>query len=195
MRFVRRLAVGVPLLGLAPFGLAGAAHAAGMPQLDFSTPLTIAQVVWGVLIFGGLYMLLSWWALPKATAVLATRASTVAGDLDAARMAMAQADGAVAELTAATAKARAEAQAAVNQAAEQAKQAAAAQAADLNAKLEARLSAAETQIEQARAAAMASVHQVARETAATVLARLTGQSPDPALLASAVDAALVARGR
>jgi F-type H+-transporting ATPase subunit b len=166
-----------------------------MPQLDFSTPLTLAQVVWGAIIFGVLYLLLSRWALPKATKVLEKRASTIAGDLDAARLAMAQADGAVAELTAATAKARAEAQAAVNQAADQAKQTAAAQAATLNAKLEARLSEAETQIEQARAAAMASVHQVASETAATVFARLTGQSPDPARLDAAIGAALAARSR
>jgi F-type H+-transporting ATPase subunit b len=194
MGLTRSLARAAALLSLT-FGLAGTAHADGMPQLDFSTPLTIAQVVWGVIIFGGLYLLLSRWALPKATAVLAQRASTVADDLDAARMAMARADGAVAELTAATAKARAEAQAAFNAAAEQAKAAAATQAAELNAKLEARLTEAETQIEQARASAMASVHQVASETAATVLARLTGQFPDPSRLESAIGAALAARAR
>jgi F-type H+-transporting ATPase subunit b len=188
MSLMRRLAFAIPLLGLAH-----AAHAEGMPQLDFSTPLTIAQVVWGVIIFGALYLLLARWALPKATTVLAKRASTVAGDLEAARMAMAQADGAVAELTAATA--RAEAQAAVNSAADQAKQAAAAQAAELNAKLESRLRDAEAQIEQARASAMASVHQVASDTAATVFARLTGQSPDPGRLDAAVGAALAARIR
>jgi len=190
MRLTRRLGFAVPLLTL---GFGRVAHADGMPQLDFSTPLTIAQVVWGALIFLTLYLLLSRWALPKATDVLQKRASTVAGDLDAARMAMARADGAVAELTAATAKARAEAQAAVNQAADQAKQAAAAQAAELNAKLEARLSEAETQIEQARASAMASVHQVASETAATVFMRLTGQRADRARLEAAIGSALAAR--
>lgn len=190
MRLTRCLGIAVAL-----FGLTRAAHAEGMPQLDFSTPLTIAQVVWGAVIFLTLYLLLSRWALPKATEVLAQRASTIAGDLDAARMAMAQADGAVAELTAATAKARAEAQAAVNEAADRAKQAAAAQAAELNAKLDARLGEAETQIEQARASAMASVHQVASETAATLLVRLTGHSPDPARLESAIGAALAARAR
>jgi F-type H+-transporting ATPase subunit b len=195
MRLARRLGFAVALLGLTPFGLVPAAHASGMPQLDFSTPLTIAQVVWGVLIFGALYLLLARWALPKATSVLENRAGKIAGDLDAARMAMAQADGAVAELTAATAKARAEAQAAVNQAADQAKQAAAAQAAALNEKLEARLAEAETQIEQARASAMASVHQVASDTAATVFARLTGLQPDPARLDTAIGAALAARAR
>jgi F-type H+-transporting ATPase subunit b len=192
MGLMRRIGFAVPLIML---GLVRAAHADGMPQLDFSTPLTISQVVWGAIIFAVLYILLSRWALPKATSVFEKRSGTIASDLDAARMAMAQADGAVAELTAATAKARAEAQAAVNQAADQAKQAAAAQAAELNARLEARLSEAETQIEQARASAMASVHQVASETAATVFARLTGHAPDPARLEAAVGAALAARAR
>jgi F-type H+-transporting ATPase subunit b len=191
MRLTRRLLPVVPLLGIAP----QAAHAQGMPQLNFSTPLTIAQVVWGALIFFALYLLLSRWALPKATDVLKMRADTVASDLDAARMAMARADGAVAELTAATAKARAEAQAAVNKAADEAKQAAAAQAAELNETLEKRLAEAEAQIEQARASAMASVHQVASETAATVYRRLTGQMPDPARLESAVGAALARRAQ
>jgi len=194
MRLTRRPAFGVALLGFALLGVIQPAHAEGMPQLDFSTPLTIAQVVWGVIIFGVLYLLLARWALPKATGVLEKRAGTIASDLDAARLAMAQADGAVAELTAATAKARAEAQAAVNQAAEQAKAAAASQAAALNERLEARLTEAETQIEQARAAAMASVHQVARDTAAAVYGRLTGQSPDPGRLDAAIGSALAARG-
>jgi F-type H+-transporting ATPase subunit b len=190
MGLTRRLMLGAALLGL----LTRTAHAQGMPQLNFASPLTLAQVVWGVIIFVALYLLLSRWALPRTAVVLEKRASTVAADLVAARMAMAQADGAVAELTAATASARAEAQAAVNQAAEQAKAAAAAQAAALNARLEARLQEAETQIEQARAAAMASVHQVARDTAVTVYARLTGQQPDPARLDAAIGSALVARG-
>lgn len=190
MRLTRCLGAAIALLGLTR-----AAQAQGMPQLNFHTPLTMAQVVWGAVIFLALYLLLSRWALPQATAVLKKRADTIAADLDAARMAMARADGAVAELTAATAKARAEAQSAVNQAADQAKQAAAAQAADLNAKLEARLAEAETQIDQARAAAMASVHQVASETAAAVFSRLTGQSPDPGRLDAAVGAALAARAR
>lgn len=190
----RRLAVAA--LPILPFlGAIGTAHAEGMPQLDFANPLTTAQVVWGAVIFLALYLLLSRWALPKAAEVLQLRSDTIAGDLEAARRAMGDADGAVAELTAATAKARAEAQAAVNQATDQAKQAAAAQAAELNAKLDAQLKRAETQIEQARASAMGALHQVASETATAVLARLTGQAPDPARLDAAIGAALAARGR
>jgi F-type H+-transporting ATPase subunit b len=196
---MRRLTAAAPLIGLTlgwgTLGWVGTAHAAGMPQLDFANPLTTAQVVWGAIIFLALYLLLSRWALPKATTVLKARADTIASDLEAARMAMAEADGAVVEMAAATAKARAEAQAAVNQAADQAKQAAAAKSAELNAKLDAQLSAAETQIEQARGSAMAALQQVATETATAVVARLTGRAPDPARLQSAIGAALAARGR
>ncbi|MBS0560354.1 MAG: F0F1 ATP synthase subunit B' [Proteobacteria bacterium] len=192
-RWHRRIAAAVVLPMLA-LGMAQPAFAEGMPQLDFANPLTTAQVVWGAVIFLALYLLLSRWALPKAADVLKLRSDTIAGDLEAARHAMADADAAVAELTAATAKARAEAQAAVNQATEQARGKAAAQAASLNERLEAQLKEAEGRIEQARAAAMGALHQVASTTASAVVTRLTGQTPDPARLEAAIGAALAARG-
>jgi F-type H+-transporting ATPase subunit b len=123
------------------------------------------------------------------------RSDTIAGDLDAARQAMADADTAVGELTAATVKARAEAQAAVNQATEHARQAAASQAAALNEKLDAQLRDAEGRIEQARASAMGALHQVASATASAIVSRLTGHTPDSGRLDAAIGAALTARGR
>jgi F-type H+-transporting ATPase subunit b len=41
---VPSLAAGLPMLPVT-------AMAKGMPQLDFSTPLTLSQVVWGAIIF------------------------------------------------------------------------------------------------------------------------------------------------
>ncbi len=156
----------------------------------------MAQVVWGAVIFLALYLLLSRWALPKATAVLEKRADTIAADLDAARMAMARGRrGGGGTDRGNRQGARRGAERRSTRPRDQAKQAAAAQAADAEAKLEARLAEAETQIDQARAAAMASVHQVATETAAAVFSRLTGQSPDPGRLDAAVGAALAARAR
>ena len=70
-----------------------------MPQLDFSNPLTIAQVVWMAIIFGLLYYILARYALPQVAEVLEGRASRIAVDLDSARAAKAQADAAVAEIT------------------------------------------------------------------------------------------------
>ena len=173
----------------------GAAWAAGMPQLDFSTPLTLSQVYWGAAIFVVLYILLSRIGLPKVGAVIEQRAVHIAADLDAAKAQKAQADAAVAELTATMQRSRAAAQGEISQAVDQAKAAAAAQATTLNARLEAQLKTAEARINEARAAAMSALHQVATDTAATVVARLTGTAPDPRRVDAAVGAALAARGQ
>lgn len=177
----------VPALLLAALCAApGAAHAAGMPQLDFSTPLTIAQVVWGAIIFALLYVLVSRWGLPQVETVLAHRASVIASDLDAARSAKGESDSAVRELTEATAQARSEAQLAVNAAMDEAKRAAQTQAAAVNARLDEQLRSAETEIAQARATAMAALPEVATDAATALIARLTGRAADPAAVSAEV---------
>jgi len=193
MSALRRAALAV--LAVAVLAAPGAARAEGMPQLDFSTPLTTSQVYWGAAIFVVLYLLLSRVGLPKVGAVIEQRAVHIAADLDAARAQKTQADAAVAELTATMQRSRAEAQGEVNRAVDQAKAAAAAQASALNARLEAQLKTAEARIGEARAAAMSALHQVASDTATTVIARLTGASPDPRRVDAAVAAALTARGQ
>jgi F-type H+-transporting ATPase subunit b len=183
------------LPGLAVLMAPAAAMAEGMPQLDFKSPLTLSQVYWGAAIFVVLYVLLARVGLPKVGAVIEQRAVHIAADLDAAKAQKAQADAAVAELTATMQRSRAEAQGEVNQAVDQAKAAAAQQAATLNARLEGQLKAAEGRINEARGAAMSALHQVATDTATTVIARLTGASPDPRRVDAAVAAALAARGQ
>jgi len=186
-RIISLLAAGLSMLP-------AAAMADGMPQLDFSTPLTVSQVVWGAIIFAVLYILLARNALPLVGSVLEERAARISKDLDEARAAKASADAGMAEADQATAKARSEAQAAINAALEEAKQAASAQAEVLNARLEQQLQDAEAQIGRARAAAMGALRQVATETAATVVSRLTGVSPDARRLDGAIGSALAARG-
>jgi F-type H+-transporting ATPase subunit b len=183
------------LLATALAALPGAAWAEGMPQLDFKSPLTLGQVWWGAAIFIVLYVLLARVGLPKVGAVIEERATHLAADLDAAKAQKAQADAAVAELTATIQRSRAAAQAEVKQAVDHAKSAAAEQAIALNTRLEAQLKAAEGRINQARAAAVGALHQVATETATTVIARLTGVAPDARLVDTAVAAALTARAR
>jgi len=189
MKLSHRIGLGAGLLTLP-----AAAHAAGMPQLDFSTPLTVSQVVWGAIIFVVLYILLSRTGLPLVASVLEERATRIAKDLDEARAAKASADAGMAQADQATAKARAESQAAINAALDEAKKAAAVQSEALNARLEKQLQDSEAQIGQARASAMSALRQVATETAATVVTRLTGTAPDPARLDGAVGSALAARG-
>jgi F-type H+-transporting ATPase subunit b len=168
--------------------------AEGMPQLNFATPLTTSQVVWGALIFIVLYILAKYFALPQVATVLEERANRIARDLENAQQAKIKSDQAAAEVAEATAKARAEAQAAINAALEEAKAAAAKQAAILNERLEKQLQDAESRIAAARASAMGALRQVATETAATVIARLTGAAPEQALLDGAIATALSARG-
>jgi F-type H+-transporting ATPase subunit b len=174
--------------------LPAAAMAEGMPQLDFRTPLTVSQVVWGAIIFVVLYILLARTGLPLVSSVLEERATKIAKDLDEAREAKASADAGMREAEQATAKAHAQSQAAINAALNDAKQAAAAQAEELNARLEKQLQDSEAQIAQARGSAMSVLRQVATETAATVVTRLSGAPPDAARLDAAVQSALAARG-
>lgn len=167
--------------------------AEGMPQLDFANPLTMAQIVWLAIIFLALYLLLSNWALPKVAGVLEMRANAIAGDLDAASRAKAEAEAAVAELTRATRDAQAGAQAEIAQAVAAAKAAADRDAAALNAKLDAQIGEAEQRIAAARAAALGALGQVAGETAREVVSRLTGGAVPTADVDRAVAAALAAR--
>lgn len=184
----------MPLSGAGLLMPPAAAMAEGMPQLDFSTPLTLSQVVWGAIIFGVLYIMLSRTGLPLVASVLEERATKISRDLDEARAAKASADVGMAEADQATAKARADSQAAINAALNDAKSAAAAQAETLNARLEKQLQDAEALITRARASAMSAIRQVATETAATVVTRLTGTAPDAGRLDGAIGSALAARG-
>ena len=159
-----------------------------MPQLDFANQLTIAQVVWMALIFGTLYFLLTTWALPQVEVVLTDRAHRISTDLDSARATKGQADQAAAEITDGSRRANAEAQAAIAQAVAQAKAEAAEQARVANERLDAQLAEAEGRIQAARTAAMGALRQVAIETAAVVVDRLTGQTPAaPAVEAAVAD--------
>jgi F-type H+-transporting ATPase subunit b len=184
----------IPQLGAGLLMMPAAAMAKGMPQLDFTTWLTLSQVVWGAIIFFVLYLMLSRSGLPMVASVLEERAATISKDLDEARAAKARADAGMAEADQATAKAKAEAQAAINAALNEAKAAAATQAEALNARLEKQMQDAEAQIGQARASAMSALRQVATETATTVVTRLTGFVPDAGRLDRAIGSALATRG-
>ncbi len=182
-----------PLAASGMIGMPTAAMAAGMPQLDFANPLTLGQVWWGAIIFIVFFLLCWRWGLPQVAIVLERRAASIAADLETARTAKEAADRSVAEMTQAIARARAEAQASINAALDATKQQAAAQAAELNARLEAQLHEADERIHAARQAAMRALREVAMDTAATVVARLTGAAPEPARLQNAVSAVLAAR--
>ncbi len=174
------------LAGIAVLLMAAGPEKEGMPQLNFKTPLTVSQVVWGAIIFALIYVLMQRWALPKVASVVEDRRTRIGTDLDTARAAKTEADSAVAEVTEATRRARSESQAAIATATQQAKAEAASRAAVMNEALDKQLSEAEGRIAAARTAAMGALRQVAGETATTVVTRLTGHAPDPAVVDHAV---------
>ena len=165
-----------------------------MPQLDFQNVLTVSQVVWMALIFGALYLLLARWALPQVASVLESRDARITADLDTARLAKAEADAAAAEVQAATRRASTEAQTAIAAAIAQAKAEAAEQARTADVRLDAQLAEAEGRIAAARSSAMAALRDVATETAATVVSRLTGQPADPGSVNAAIGTVMAAQG-
>ncbi len=161
-----------------------------MPQLDFSNPLTIAQVVWMAIIFGLLYYILARYMLPQVAEVVDGRAHRIAADLDSARAAKAESDAAIAEITAAGQRANAEAQAAISSAIAKAKAEALEQSRAADERLSGQLAEAERRIAEARRSAMGALREVARDTASAVVTRLTGHAPDPAAVENAVGAAM-----
>jgi len=194
-RATRTVIAAVSVIGLsvAP----AAAKEAGMPQLDFANPLTIWQVIWGAVIFVGLYVLYARWALPGVAAVMELRAARIAGDLEAASAAKDAATAAAARSAASSRQARAEAREAVNRAVEQARAEAANASRLAGDRLEAQLQAAEARIAAARASAVGALQQVATDTTAAMLDRLLtgGRLPDAAAIGSVVGDVLAARAK
>ncbi|MXP66131.1 F0F1 ATP synthase subunit B' [Roseomonas sp. M0104] len=197
----------MPLAGMLALLATSAAHAVetaggameetttgGMPQLDFSNPLMLAQVVWMLIIFGVLYYVLANVALPRVTSVLDERRHRIEGDLEAARAAKAEADAAAGAYQSATAKARADSQAAIAGALQSAQAEASAKNEVLNARLAEQIEAAEARIATARDTAMAALREVATDTANAMVTRLTGLKQEAAT-AAAVQRQLAAQGK
>lgn len=161
-----------------------------MPQLDFANNLTISQVVWMAIIFTALYLLLAQWALPQVASVLDERAARIDADLATARTAKGQADQATTEMTDATKRANTAAQSSIATAIAQAKSEATDAARTAAHELDTQLREAEARIGVARNAAMGALRQVASDTAANVVLRLTGHVPDQAAVDAAVSAVM-----
>jgi F-type H+-transporting ATPase subunit b len=188
MRRLRSSVSRLPLIGLALLAapLPAMAAANGLPQMNFSDPLTFIQIIWMTVIMIVLYLLLSRWALPQLGGVIEARAARIAADLDAARQAKAEAEAAVAALNQSIRQARESAQSTIAKAVDAAKAEAGAQSDELNARLDAQLAAAEARIAEARASAMVSLPPIAEDLAATLVQRLTGAAPEPRVISRAL---------
>jgi F-type H+-transporting ATPase subunit b len=190
---VRMSRLVLPALLLLP-AVASAAEGSseGMPQLAFGNPLLLAQVIWLLFIFGGLYWALSRTVLPRVDAVIEAREGRIAADLDAAQKAKQDADHAIETYREATRRARAEAQAKVAAAVAKAEAEQNQRTDAILARFNESLRDADRRITGARNDAMGALAEVSTETASALVRRLVGRV-DRGRVAAAVDAEIVAR--
>jgi F-type H+-transporting ATPase subunit b len=145
-----------------------------------------SQFVWLVLIFALLYLLMSRVALPRIGRIMASRQARIEADLAEARGLKEESDAAIAAYEKALADARSRAQALANETREKHAKAADAARKQLDETLNTRISQAEQTIAARRTAAMANVQDIAVETAAAIVERLTGNAPAKDDVAKAV---------
>lgn len=172
---------------------AGDAHGAkpGLPQLDTTT--FASQLFWLLISFAVLYFVIARIAAPKIGGVIADRANRIRGDLDSAAKAKRDSEAAMAGYDKALADARAKALKASDAMRNTVQ-------AEINAKndaaskqLAADTAKAEARIGEMRKAAMARVGDVARETAADIVQKLSGEVASKPAIDAAVVAALAAK--
>lgn len=160
-----------------------AEHAAGMPQLDFSTFPN--QIFWLAVTLVVIYLILSRIALPRIGSVLAERSGTITNDLGAADELNQKAKAAEAAYEKALADARAEAAKIVAETKVGIAADVAVELGKANVRIAARTAESEKAIAEIRASAIENVSAVAKDTAEALVASLGGTA-DAAAVAAAV---------
>ncbi|OZB14182.1 MAG: ATP F0F1 synthase subunit B' [Rhodobacterales bacterium 34-62-10] len=164
----------------------GAATGPGMPQLDFSTFGN--QIFWLLITLVVIYMILSRVALPRISAVLAERQGTITNDIAAAENLKAKAIEAEAAYNKALADARTEANSIIAEAKAEIQADLDRAIATADAQIAAKTAEGEKAIAEIRASALENVTEVARDTAAEIVAAMGGKAD-----AGSVTAAVTAR--
>ena len=163
-----------------------------MPQLD--PTFFASQVFWLALTFIPLVVVIWTALLPKIRGVVEGRDQRIAGDLDRAAAAKAEAAHLLATYEKTLAAARSEAQALLRTAGEKLAADAAKRQAELGTRLAAQVKEAETRIDKAKLDALANIRTVAAEVARSATTRLGGTEPSADRVEKAVAAALKERG-
>jgi F-type H+-transporting ATPase subunit b len=156
-----------------------------MPQLDLST--FPSQLFWLAVTFLLLYLLMSWVALPRVSAMIVARRTRIEGDLERAAQMKAEAEAVIAAYERSLADARAQAQATLKQAMDRFGAEAAERQRKAAEALSVETSAAERRIAEAKTQALASLRAVAIDVARTATRRLVGTDVDESSAAAAVD--------
>lgn len=160
-------------------------HESGVfPPLDAAS--FPSQLFWLVIFFGALYLLMSRMVLPKLGAILTTRKAQVDGDIARAYALKEETEAAVKHYE----KALADAKANANDIARDTKEKVSAQIdgeqSVLDGELSKKIKDAEARVAKAKAKAMESVEAIAGESAADIVASLTGGKTTETAVAKAI---------
>ena len=163
-----------------------------MPQLDFSSFPT--QLIWLAITFVLLYLLMSRLALPRVGNIILARRNQIDGDLEKASTMKAEAEAVIATYEKALANARHSAQGVLKEAGDRLAAVAAERHKLLADKLAAEAAVAEKRIADAKSAALTDIKGVAAEVARSAVGKLTGETVDDRLVATAIDRAVAEHG-
>jgi F-type H+-transporting ATPase subunit b len=153
--------------------VAGSAPDGNFPPFN---PNTFApQLVWLALTFTVLYLVMSRKALPRIADVLEERANRIQRDLDAAERLKGETDKALASYEQALGDAKASASGLAKKTRETLAADVEREKASVDKQMNVKVADAEARIAATKTKALASVNEIAAETAATIVGRFTGQ--------------------
>ena len=156
------------------------------PPLDSSS--FPSQLFWLVIFFAALYLLMSRFILPRLAAILGARKATIDGDLSRAQALKDETEAAIKNYEKALADARANANAIAQETRAKVTGEIDAEQAVHDATLAKKIKDAEAKIAKLKATALASVEEIAGESAAEIVASLTGTKTTKAAVAKAIAA-------
>ncbi len=165
---------------------AGGEHGGAFPPLDAAT--FPSQLFWLVIFFAALYFLLARMVLPRFAAIMGNRKGQIDGDIARAQSLKDETQAALTAYEKRLTDARSNAGDIAKQTRDAAQAHAGAQQAKLDADLGTKIKTAEDKIAAAKAKAMASVHDIAADSAADIVAQLTGAKTLKTAAAKAVAA-------
>jgi len=161
-------------------------HEGAFPPLDSAT--FPSQIFWLVIFFAVLYAMLAKLVLPRLAAIVSARKGQIDGDLARAQTLKDETQAALTAYEKRLNDARGNANDIAKQTRDAAQKHAGAQQAKLDADLGSKIKTAEDQIAKSKAKAMESVHDIAAESAADIVAQLTGATTLKTAAAKAVAA-------
>lgn len=142
------------------------------PPLDHTT--FVPQLVWLAISFGLLYLLLKRVALPRVGEVIEERADRIRRDLDQAEKLKAETEGALAAYEQALTDARSKAGGVIKTMRDSLTAEVDKERARVEAEIARKVADAEARIEQTKSRALASVNDIATETAGAIVKKLIG---------------------